>query len=93
VFVCVGDAFVKLLFELVLFSVGVGIADTPEVLDELFSLVVSGEFFKGVALGLREDWIVVVDPVPVGFFDFGFDVALFFVRTRACVAPLSVWSN
>ena len=92
-FVCVSDAFVKLLLELVLFRVGIGIADAPKVLDELFSLVVSGEFFPRVTLRLRQDQIVVIDPFNVGLLDLAFDLALFFVRTGILVVvpALIMW--
>ncbi len=59
-FVGVGDALVKLFLEFVLFSVGIGVAAAPNLLDELFSLVVCFEFLPGVAFGLSEDRIDVL---------------------------------
>ena len=74
--VSVGDALVILFLELVFFSVRIGIATAPEILDEAFALVVGGEFLKCFPFFVGDDvGNVFVEPVFVSLFQFGFDVA------------------
>jgi hypothetical protein len=80
VFVGVSNPLVELLLEFVFDSVGIGIAAVPEVFDKLLALLVCVEFLPGVAFGLREDQVVVVDPLLEGLVRLRLDLARLFLR-------------
>src|ERR1700694_1382289 len=79
VLVGIGNAFVILLFEFVLISVGIRIATTPELFNEALSFLVSLNFFECLSLIICNDVNnVFLQPVFVSFFEFGLFVAGFF---------------
>src|SRR4051794_1967884 len=76
VLIRVCDSFVVFLFEFVLVSVRIGIAPAPKFLDESFSFVVGSQFFECLTFFVSDDvGDVLVEPVFVSFFKFGFYIA------------------
>ena len=62
-------------------AIGIRVATTPKLLDEAFALVVSGQFLECLPLFVGDDvGDVFVEPVFVGFFQFGLYVACFGAR-------------
>ena len=68
----VGDALVILFAEFVFVRVRIGIAAAPEFFDEVFALVVGGQFLKGFSFFVGDDvGDVLVEPVFVSLLQFG----------------------
>ena len=77
-FVGVRDAAVMLFFELVFNGVRGGIAAEPELLDELFALLVGVELLEGFALFIGDDvGDVLVQPLLPRSFEFLFERGFF----------------